>query len=352
MAVETTPLRSGTGRGSTLSKKQNGIRCSIITLVLLSAALIALTVVFQLKLRSLSTQLSSEKSHLAELQTKVDDQQSVIDRFSTAVSNKDVLAKVDSLEDELQKTQKELMHQLAATERSIEDLLNATITKLDTTVKNAQDEIQMEVDKVKHDVNDYVIQTQDQFSAENSFMVFQLAGTFTLLASLISMWHMTSHLRRFNQPFVQRKILAILWMSPVYGATSWLSLVLPEYEGYFAVIKDFYEAYVIYQFMSFLIAVLGKGDREAVVDLLAQHADHLKPPFRLFGCCLPNLYDSPRSMADAVLLQCQSFTMQFVFFRPLTTIGIFLCNKFQYFGWGDSATDYRSFQFWLSWSRM
>ena len=161
------------------------------------------------------------------------------------------------------------------------------------------------------------------------------------------MWHMTSHLRRFNQPFVQRKILAILWMSPVYGATSWLSLVLPEYEGYFAVIKDFYEAYVIYQFMSFLIAVLGKGDREAVVDLLAQHADHLKPPFRLFGCCLPNPYDSPRSMADAVLLQCQSFTMQFVFFRPLTTIGIFLCNKFHYFGWGDSATDYRSFQFWF-----
>ena len=110
----------------------------------------------------------------------MDDQQSVIDRFSTAVSNKDVLAKVDSLEDELQKTQKELMHQLAATEHSIEDLLNTTITKLDTTVKNAQDEIQMEVDKVKHDVNDYVIQTQDQFSAENSFMVFQASALFSV----------------------------------------------------------------------------------------------------------------------------------------------------------------------------
>ena len=172
MAGETTPLRPGTGRGG----KQIGIRCSIITLVLLSAALFVLTVVFQLKLRSLSTQLSTEKSHLTELQTKVDDQQSVIDRFSTAVSNKDVLAKVDSLENELQKTQKELLHQLAATELSVEDLLNATITKLDTTVKNAQDEIQMEVDKVKHDVNDYVIQTQDQFSAENSFMVFQASA--------------------------------------------------------------------------------------------------------------------------------------------------------------------------------
>ena len=177
MAAETTPLRSGNGRGNTSSKKHKGARFSIITLALLSAALIALTLIFQLKLRSLSTQLSTEKSHLSELQAKVDDQQSVIDRFSSAVSNKDVLAKVDALEDELQKTQKELTHQLIATERSIEDMLNATITKLDTTVKLAQDEIEMEVDKVKHDVNDYVLQTQDQFSAENSFMVFQVMSS-------------------------------------------------------------------------------------------------------------------------------------------------------------------------------
>ena len=136
-------------------------------------------------------------------------------------------------------------------------------------------------------------------------------------------------------------------MSPLYGLTSWLSLVMPAYEGYLAVIKDFYEAYVIYQFLSLCIAILGKGDRDSVVNLLAQHADHLKPPFRLCGCCRPNPYRSPREMADAVLMQCQTFTMQFVFFRPLTTIGIFVCNKVDYYGWGTSATDYRSPQFWL-----
>mmetsp|Transcript_38195 Transcript_38195/g.77787 ORF Transcript_38195/g.77787 Transcript_38195/m.77787 type:complete len:551 (+) Transcript_38195:1083-2735(+) len=137
-------------------------------------------------------------------------------------------------------------------------------------------------------------------------------------------------------------------MSPLYGLTSWLSLVMPAYEGYLAVIKDFYEAYVIYQFLSLCIAILGKGDRDSVVDLLAQHADHLKPPFRLCGCCRPNPYRSPREMAEAVLIQCQTFTMQFVFLRPLTTIGIFVCNKVGYYGWGTSASDYRSPQFWLN----
>ena len=207
MSGETTPLTGGSGGRSRSSGggKTSGaaIRRSVIALAAVSAALLAVTVTFQLKLRSLSAHLASERTHLTDLQNKVDNQQSVIDRFSDAVSNKDVLKRVSDLEDDMRETEKDLTHKLFATQQSIEDLLNATLTKLDTTVKMAQDEIQAEVDKVKHDVNDYVIQTQDQFSMENSFMVYQLAGTFTLLASLISMWHMTAHLRRFNQPFVQ-----------------------------------------------------------------------------------------------------------------------------------------------------
>jgi hypothetical protein len=46
----------------------------------------------------------------------------------------------------------------------------------------AEDEIYHEVDLVKENVDKYVRTTQDQFSMENSFMVWQLAGTFTILA--------------------------------------------------------------------------------------------------------------------------------------------------------------------------
>lgn len=47
-------------------------------------------------------------------------------------------------------------------------------------------------------------------------------------------------------PWNQNSI-AILWMSPIYAVTSWFSLVFHAAEGYLAILKDGYEAYIIYQ---------------------------------------------------------------------------------------------------------
>jgi len=115
-------------------------------------------------------------------------------------------------------------------------------------------------------------------------------------------------------------------MCPIYAITSFFSLVFPNGQGYLAIIKDGYEGYAIYQFLSFLISVLGKGDRNAVVDILARHASHLKPPIRcstpleVCGLAEPTPYENDRALAEAVLLQCQFFTMQFVILKPLTSI--------------------------------
>jgi hypothetical protein len=132
------------------------------------------------------------------------------------------------------------------------------------------------------------------------------------------------------------------------------SLVFQNSEGYLAIIKDGYEAYVIYQFLSFCIAVLGKGDRNKVVQMLSLRADHLTPPFRILGfleicgCCKPPPYESSMALADAILLQCQFFALQFVFFRPLTTTAIVVLGKLEYYGAGDGPTDYRSPQFYIT----
>ena len=55
-------------------------------------------------------------------------------------------------------------------------------------------------------------------------------------------------------------------------------------------------------------------------------------------------------MADAILLQCQLFAMQFVFFRPVTTIAKVVLAKYQYYGpWGaEGPNDYRAPQFYVS----
>ena len=45
---------------------------------------------------------------------------------------------------------------------------------------------------------------------EHDLTIRTLAGTFTLLTCLISMFHMSSHVRNYYQPNIQRKIVTIL----------------------------------------------------------------------------------------------------------------------------------------------
>ncbi len=95
----------------------------------------------------------------------------------------------------------------------------------------------------------------------------------------------------------------------------------PSAEGYLDILKNFYESYVIYQFLSFLIAVLGRGDRRVAVRTLSRHVDHLDRPYRCLDCLFhPNPEEGEEAMANAVLLECQILAMQFVFFRPVTSI--------------------------------
>lgn len=82
--------------------------------------------------------------------------------------------------------------------------------------------------------------------------------------------------------FALQRIITILWMCPIYAVTAFLSLLIPSADGYLAVVRDFYEAYTVYNFLSLLICILGRGNRDMVVNVLAQHADHLKAPTKCY----------------------------------------------------------------------
>jgi Organic solute transporter Ostalpha len=328
-----------------------------VAIIIVLSLLCVYALYSQSQISQLSVRLEDVVYRVNTLEVISQQHSQVIERFNSSLTNNDVVDQLNDLQRNLTSTVHALRTELSRTRDEIHTELIDTIHSLNVTVEAAETEISEQVLKVKKDVEQYVVTTQDQFSMENSFMVYQLAGTFTVLSCLISMWHMTAHLRKLHQPDVQRKILAILWMSPIYAITSWFSLVFHSAEGYLAIIKDFYEAYVIYQFLSFCIAVLGKGDRNVVVDLLANHADHLTPPFRLLGCfevctggrcCAAPKYESPRQLADAILLQCQLFAVQFVFFRPVTTTAMVVLQKMEYYGAGDGPTDYRAPQFYIT----
>jgi hypothetical protein len=102
----------------------------------------------------------------------------------------------------------------------------------------------------------YIVDTNHQFAAEDAFLKYQLAGFFTVLAGIIAVWHVTNHIRHMHYAPVQKRVLAILWLVPIYGFTSWLSLVWPVWRREMSVIRDCYEAYAVYTFFAFLCEVL------------------------------------------------------------------------------------------------
>ncbi len=89
-----------------------------------------------------------------------------------------------------------------------------------------------------------------------------VAGLFSFLALFISLCLIVRHLRNYTQPKLQRHIVRILLMVPIYSLCSWLSLHYTEQALYFDLVRDCYEAYVIYQFFNLLIAFINTYEFE------------------------------------------------------------------------------------------
>ncbi|KAL6089869.1 hypothetical protein STEG23_031958, partial [Scotinomys teguina] len=79
-----------------------------------------------------------------------------------------------------------------------------------------------------------------------------IAGIFLLLTVPVSLWGILQHLVHYTQPELQKPIIRILWMVPIYSLDSWLALKFPKIAIYVDTWRECYEAYVIYNFMIFL----------------------------------------------------------------------------------------------------
>lgn len=79
----------------------------------------------------------------------------------------------------------------------------------------------------------------------------------TIISCLISGVTIMGHLFYYNEQKLQKHIIRILFMIPVYSATTYASIVNPEHMLIYCAIRDFYEAYVLYTFMQLLIQYLG-----------------------------------------------------------------------------------------------
>ncbi|CAI5493421.1 unnamed protein product [Closterium sp. Naga37s-1] len=97
-------------------------------------------------------------------------------------------------------------------------------------------------------------------------------------------------------------------MVPVYAAMSYGALVASDYAMYFKTVRDVYEAWVIYNFLSLCLAWVG-GPGAVAISLTGRV---LKPSTLLCTCWLP-----PIPLDGHFIRHCKRGCLQFVFIKPL-----------------------------------
>lgn len=137
----------------------------------------------------------------------------------------------------------------------------------------------------------------------------------TLGAIALAIFHIYRHLMNYTEPTYQRYIVRIIFMVPVYALTSFLSLVMRDSAIYFNSLREMYEAWVIYNFLSLCLAwVRGPG---AVVLSLTGRV--LKPSFFLMTCCFP-----PILLDGRFIRRCKQGCLQFVILKPILVVVTFI----------------------------
>lgn len=140
-----------------------------------------------------------------------------------------------------------------------------------------------------------------------------LASLFVWSAMLITSHHVYMHLRYATMPSEQRYIVRILFIVPIFGFNSWLTLLCfqQNVHVYFDSVKDWYEAFVIYNFMSLCYEYLG-GEGNIMSELRGKP---IRTNWYYGTCCLGN-----RSYTIEFFRFCKQATLQFCAVKPMMSI--------------------------------
>ncbi|XP_076446128.1 transmembrane protein 184C-like [Babylonia areolata] len=153
-----------------------------------------------------------------------------------------------------------------------------------------------------------------------------IGGLFVMMAVPISLWGILQHLVYYTQPDLQRHIIRVLWMVPIYALNAWFALRLPSVAIYLDTLRECYEAYVIYNFLRYLLNFLYQ-EHPALEELLQQRrrVKHFVP-----FCCL-----SPWPRGRVFLNRCQHGVLQYTVVRPAMTALALICELAGKYDEGD-----------------
>ncbi|XP_015437790.1 PREDICTED: transmembrane protein 184B isoform X1 [Dufourea novaeangliae] len=160
-----------------------------------------------------------------------------------------------------------------------------------------------------------------------------IAGAFVWVALFLTCQQIYQHLRWYTNPTEQRWIVRILFIVPIYATYSWVSLLFfnsESYYVYFFTVRDCYEAFVIYNFLSLCYEYLG-GEGNIMSEIRGK-------PIRsncLYGtCCLVG-----KTYTIGFLRFCKQATLQFCLVKPVMAFVIIFLQAFGHYRDGDWSPD-------------
>ena len=86
--------------------------------------------------------------------------------------------------------------------------------------------------------------------------VLATAGASVAASILISASEIFQHIANYSRPALQKQIIRVLLMVPIYALCSFCSLAFPRAGPYLDVVRELYEALTIYAFTWFVLAYL------------------------------------------------------------------------------------------------
>uniref|UniRef100_A0A2R5L8T1 Putative seven transmembrane receptor n=2 Tax=Ornithodoros turicata TaxID=34597 RepID=A0A2R5L8T1_9ACAR len=159
-----------------------------------------------------------------------------------------------------------------------------------------------------------------------------ISGAFVWAALIITCHQIYQHLRYYTLPTEQRWIVRILFIVPIYAFDSWLSLLFfrENYYIYFNSVRDWYEAFVIYNFLSLCYEYLG-GESNIMSEIRGKP---IQQSFWYGTCCL-----SGRTYTIGFLRFCKQATLQFCAVKPLMSVITLILQPFGKYSDGDWRPD-------------
>ncbi|XP_068102867.1 transmembrane protein 184A isoform X2 [Hyperolius riggenbachi] len=179
------------------------------------------------------------------------------------------------------------------------------------------------------------IRTDSNNSAEGDHLFLTTAaaqgisGVFVWTALLLTCHQIYLHLRNYTIPNEQRYIIRILFIVPIYSFDSWLSLLLignEQYYVYFDSVRDCYEAFVIYSFLSLCFEYLG-GESSIMMEIRGKP---VKSSCFYGTCCLQGM-----SYSIGFLRFCKQATLQFCIVKPVMAVVTIILQAFGKYHDGD-----------------